>query len=158
MHRLGSPAHNYKFFEEIFKNFSDLLHIGMTKYQEIPIGAMVLLKNGVTCANPWTCSDSDFFHLRPNDFNYWKSIEWAKNQGFEYFDMGRSTNNSTHADFKKKFGTIQQPIISSYWLIKAKSIPDLTSNKKIALLTKTWSKLPRPLISILNPFFAKMVN
>lgn len=100
-----------------------LLHENLSKLflaeidDEIASGC--ILHCGDNTVLQWICAtDMKYSKYRPTDYLYWKMIEWAKEQGFLYYDMGgavplryddagnylKNGNNKGPTAFKRKFG------------------------------------------------------
>lgn len=117
-------AHRKKFvlessliYKELFQNKKlSKLFIAKIDGKIVSGNLMLLSDNGII----WKLGGSDkaYSKFGPNDLIHWEIIEWAKNQGYSYYDMGGALPlrydengiliNEGHGEgpsaFKKKFG------------------------------------------------------
>jgi lipid II:glycine glycyltransferase (peptidoglycan interpeptide bridge formation enzyme) len=156
MKHLGTPSHSYSFFENLIKEFprkalsSGVIHDGTT------IASTFLLSFKDTLVSGWAASDKEYSMLNPNNFLYWEVIKFACNNGYRYFDFGRSLLNSGTFRFKKPWGGENVKLYYRYYA--RKKIPDTTqTNPKRQKFAKIWSKMPLVLTNIVGPPLRKTV-
>jgi FemAB-related protein (PEP-CTERM system-associated) len=98
--------------------------------------------------------------LKSNDFMYYQLMCHAKNtKACDYFDFGRSKNDSGAFKYKQSWG--MQPVALHYQfhLVNAKSLPNLSpNNPKYQFFIKIWQKLPVWLSRRIGPFLSKYLG
>ena len=88
-------------------------------------------------------SEKKYLELRPNDAVHWQFIEWACDNGYKYFDFGRTRPESGQYDYKRKWGGKIEELTTNYLPIKTKNIPTIDpTNPKYQLFIKIEQHLP----------------
>ncbi len=94
--------------------------------------------------------------LKGNDFMYWELMRHSASKGSRIFDFGRSKQGTGSYSFKKNWGFEPEPLDYQYYLVKAKSMPDVSpNNPKYRMFVNAWKKLPLPVTRIVGPWIAK---
>jgi len=152
MRDLGTPVWGITLFENILHAFPKTSEIALIRLGEQPIGAGLVLAFKDTVYMPSASSLRPYFHLCPNNLLYWEVIKRACDQGYRYFDFGRSTVGSGTYQFKKQWGAAVKPLHWQYVLLNAKKVPQLNpSNPRLKILTEVWKRLPVRLTTWLGP-------
>ncbi|MDP2043802.1 MAG: peptidoglycan bridge formation glycyltransferase FemA/FemB family protein, partial [Candidatus Omnitrophota bacterium] len=90
MKRLGSPAYSKQFFKTILKEFPTDSCIVSVEYRGKIIASdfVVFFKKNIM---PLVSGAyKEFLSLRPNNFISWEEIRYSCENGFEFYDFGRS--------------------------------------------------------------------
>jgi len=154
MKRLGTPVHSLKFFVNIYRNFKDNVLIAKIMLNNEIISSLYLLRFKSTIISGWGASLKDFLKYAPNDFIYWNSIKWACENGFKWFDFGRSLINSGNYKFKKRWGTLEIPLFYCYYPPTETILPP---QSKYEMFAKMWSKLPLRMVKKFGPTIRKYI-
>ena len=94
--------------------------------------------------------------LKGNDFMYWELMRRSCERGLRIFDYGRSKRGTGSYSFKKNWGFEPQPLHYEYFLVKAKTMPDISPvNPKYRIFVNTWKKLPLDLTRLIGPAIAR---
>jgi FemAB-related protein (PEP-CTERM system-associated) len=97
--------------------------------------------------------------LKGNDFMYWDLMRRSCERGLQMFDYGRSKQGSGSYSFKKNWGFEPQPLYYEYFLVKAKSVPDVSPmNPKYRMFIAVWKKLPLHVTQFLGPHIVKYLG
>lgn len=155
---LGSPPFGKNFFERVFKEFPTEMRISLVEYNEKVLAGAITgcFKN--TVEGLWACSLDEYHKFYPNEFMYWKHLEYASNQGFSYFNFGRSSKDSGSFRFKEKFGAQVQQLYWQYYLNKTATMPYANSRDwKYEIARRVWRRLPLPVCRALGPYIRKYV-
>lgn len=158
MRFLGSPVHSKNIIINSASNFPQCAKIFIVYKDKLPVASSFVVSFKNILYNPWASSLREYSRLSPNMLLYWEMLKYACEQGFTYFDFGRSTPGEGTYRFKKQWGAKERPI---YWYIWSKrSISKKSSNnlylKKI--LVKLWSKIPLRLTTILGPKLRQYID
>ena len=78
-------------------------------------------------------------------------IEYGIDNNMKIFSFGRSTKNSGPLKFKKQWGAEEVQLIWNFNKDKYFSLDQLK------FLSYIWSKLPKPIIEFMGPFFTKYI-
>ena len=151
MRDLGTPPHSYAFFKNLLHEFPDHTKIVKVQYQGMTIAALFLLFFKDTLISGWAASEKAYKKLNPNNLLYWEVIKASCEEGYKYFDFGRSIYDSGTFRFKKPWGAEPVQLCYQYYLCNTKNIPDTSqSNPKRQRFAKAWRKLPVPIANILG--------
>jgi len=159
MRDLGSPVHSKKLFKQIIHEFPKNIKIGIVKYQNIAVTAGLIFCFRDTIEIPWASSLKQFNRFSPNMLLYWKLMEYACDQGFEYFDLGRSSPDEGTQRFKEQWGAKPFPL---YWhniILNGQPARNNESEKsKYVTAIRYWKKLPVPVSNIVGPLIRKHIS
>jgi FemAB-related protein (PEP-CTERM system-associated) len=149
---LGTPLHSKAFFGKILEEFNNSSGIIVVKHEDKVIAGMMYIYFRNVFSEPWAASLREYNKFCPNNILYWEAIKYACNNGFEYFDFGRSTVGCGSCNFKKQWGAEQIQLNYQYALNKAKKIPEFNvHNNKYQLAINVWKKLPMVIANTIGP-------
>lgn len=103
MGRLGTPVHSTKFVKEILTSLGERADVLTVRHEDRPIGAMLVIKNGETWADPMASCLTEFNKFNPNMLMYWEALRAACDADAKAFDFGRSQKDSGTYRFKKQW-------------------------------------------------------
>src|SRR5713101_7589630 len=93
--------------------------------------------------------------LAANDFMYWEVMRRACEQGYRFFDFGRSKVGTGSYAFKRNWGFEPTPLTYQFRLAAGRSLPDLNPlNPKLAI----WKKLPLAVATRLGPLIVRGIG
>jgi serine/alanine adding enzyme len=152
MRGLGTPVWGVKFFETILKTFPTSARVALVKKDDKYIAAGLILAFKDRLYVPSAASYSDYLRYCPNQELYWKIIKSACEQGYKYFDFGRSSWNSPTFNFKKQWVATPLQLTWQYHLNTAKNPPfEENGHQKYAPFIAMWKRLPLPVANMLGP-------
>lgn len=154
MRHLGTPVHNKKFFENIYRSFAKDVIISTAKLNEDAVSSIYLLKFKDTIVSGWASSLVESLKYAPNDFVYWNSIKYACTNDILKFDFGRSLTKSDNSKFKERWGCTE--FLLNYYYLPSTEIL-LPSQNKYGTFAKVWSKLPSNVTKIVGPRVRKYI-
>lgn len=94
-----------------------------------------------------------------NDFMYWEVMENARQRGTRIFDYGRSKRGTGSFDFKEHWGFEPQPLFYEYFLVKARTLPNLSpTNPRYQRFIRLWQRLPLRVTHFIGPMLAKYLG
>jgi hypothetical protein len=109
----GVPIQPWKFFLHLKELLLDQGHGSLLlayKNQRCVAGAVLLYWKD-TFTFKYGASRDDSLNDRPNNLIMWTAIQQACEQGFQYFDMGRSNlDNQGLRNFKSRWGAEEMPL------------------------------------------------
>jgi FemAB-related protein (PEP-CTERM system-associated) len=152
MRDLGTPVWGKNFFEAILTGLDNRARIAVVRrnQQAIAAGLVILSKDRI-----YVPSASSYRWTRkmcPNHALYWHLIKKGCEEGYRYFDFGRSTWDSTTFRFKKQWVPQPTQLHWQYVLNKASEVPRVNpDNPKYRLFINMWRHLPLPLANFLGP-------
>jgi len=94
-----------------------------------------------------------------NDFMYWEIMERARQRGCSMFDYGRSKRGTGSFDFKRYWGFEPEPLYYEYFLVGARSMPNLSpTNPKYERMIRLWRRMPTAATQLIGPPLAKYLG
>lgn len=114
MRDLGSPVHSRKWIGQVLQSFGErarccVVYMGDGE----PAAGGVILLHSQTVSIPWASSLRRLNRWNPNMLLYWTFLEYASNEGYAFFDFGRSTPGEGTYKFKEQWGAQPEPL---YWM------------------------------------------
>lgn len=156
MRDLGTPVWGIDFFESILLKFSDTAQILLVKKDNTPIAGGLVLSFKDRLYVPSASAFKSCLKYCPNHALYWEVIKMGCQQGYQYFDFGRSTWHSSTFNFKKQWGATPTQLTWQYYLNKRRDLPSLNpSNPKYRLFIRVWRNLPLTIANFLGPKIVK---
>lgn len=159
MRDLGSPVHSKKLMEYVIEHLNENTRIVIVYKDNEPIACSIIIGFKDTLENPWASSLRQYSQLSPNMLLYWTMLEYACNNGYGYFDFGRSTPDEGTYKFKEQWGAKPEPF---HWqIIYLKGNPTATGSndkEKFEKYIRYWQKLPVWLTKIIGPLIRKNIG
>ena len=158
MKELGTPCHSFSFFKNIIKFLNEYCDIFILKYNSEIIGAALVFKYKRTAFSSVNISLSKFSNYSPNDYLYWKIINYYIHKGFKKFDFGRSSLGSGTHKYKKKWNGQHLEYSYHYHFNFSKSEVSYNSNDFKYILIKAFVKnSPNYILHFLNPYIRREI-
>lgn len=158
MRDLGIPVHSKKFFIDILKVFPQKAKIFsvLKDNQTLASGLTFSFKDRLEV--PWASSIRKYNKFCPNHLLYWEMLKFACNNGYRYFNFGRSNKDSGTFRFKEQWGAEPKQLYWQYCLINGNELPQTNpQNSKYALAIKLWQKTPILITKIIGPRLMKIL-
>ena len=156
MRDLGTPPHSYAFLKNLLHEFPEHTKIVRVQYPGTTIASLFLVSFKHTMISGWAASDRAYQNFNPNNLLYWGVIKSGCEEGYKYFDFGRSIYDSGTFRFKKPWGAEPEQLCYQYYLCNMKNMPDTSqSNPKRQRFVKFWRKLPIRLATTAGPLIRK---
>ncbi len=154
--RLGLPPQPYKFFKMIWETFYPVNQVTLllAEKDRKTIAALILLKFKDRVSALLLASDFRYRSLHPDHFLYWEAIKLAYNEGFRFFDFGRtSLSDETLIDFKSRWGT-EALDLPQYFYPKeiSMTIADHKKSLRYRIARKVLKHTPLPALKLLGYF------
>ena len=159
MRDLGSPLHSRKLIKHVLEEFSEKARIVLVYKDSEPLACSIIVGFNDTLENPWASALRQYSRLSPNMLLYWTMLEYACNNGYKYFDFGRSTPDEGTYKFKKQWGAKPEPLHWHFISLNGQPINEDTSEKsKFDKAIHYWQKLPVSVTKILGPMIRKHIG
>lgn len=146
MHFLGSPPHALAWFKQVVGRYGDRARVVVVSKDGEPLAAGLILLSADTVTVPWASSRRAYKRISPNMLLYWQFLSFAAENGFKYFDFGRSTPGSGTFRFKKQWGAVPVPL---FWYQEPARASG--GSRLRPLVEKVWRRLPAPVVNGLGP-------
>ena len=158
MRDLGSPVHHLKWIESIVRFYADNVKVGIAYTPEgIPAAGGIILMTNTTVSIPWASALLKFKHYNPNMLLYWSLLSFAADNGYRYFDFGRSTPGEGTYKFKQQWGAEPLPL---EWidLLHPASVSASQHGGMREKVEKIWQKLPVGMATMVGPRIRKYIS
>jgi len=147
----GLPPIRYKLFQNLWQvmRTNGTITLLLAEHEDKVIAGTILLRFKDTMYSQDSASDKRFLKYNPNHLLLWKAIEMACNEGFRYFDFGKTSGRDRGlADFKRRWATEEHEIPYLYY----PDIRGITSIQeesiKYRLMTAIGRRMPLSLAKI----------
>ena len=111
MRDLGSPVHSKEWIKSILEAYDSRARCGLVYMPDgSPAACGIILLHDYTVSIPWASSLRRFNRYSPNMLLYWSFLEYAADNGFAFFDFGRSTPGEGTYKFKEQWGARPEPL------------------------------------------------
>jgi serine/alanine adding enzyme len=159
MRDLGSPVHRKELMGGVLSEFANDAKIVMVYRQREPVACSVVIGFAETLGNPWASSLRRFSRLSPNMLLYWRMLEYACDNGFKYFDFGRSSPDEGTYKFKEQWGSL--PVRLQWQRIPLKRKREdhsIYEDRSFQMVSEIWKQLPISLSRIIGPRIRKHIG
>lgn len=112
--RQGVPVQPRRFFRLLWENAisTGLGSVLIVEASAEPIAAAVFLAWNGTVIYKFGASDASAWPLRPNHLLFWHAIRTACEQGYRWFDFGRTdAGQEGLRNFKLSWGAVEEPLV-----------------------------------------------
>jgi FemAB-related protein (PEP-CTERM system-associated) len=156
MRDLGTPVFPQRFFASILEGFADVSRVCCVYAGDRPVAAGLLIGFKDRLDIPWAASLTAFNRLSPNMLLYWHALRFGCENGYRWFDLGRSTPGGSHYRFKAQWGAMPTPLYWQYWQPTPGPLPRRNpQNPRYQLAIRAWRRLPLPVTRMLGPILAR---
>ncbi|WP_299084194.1 FemAB family XrtA/PEP-CTERM system-associated protein [uncultured Paraglaciecola sp.] len=157
---LGTPVFSARFFGALQHIFADKCDVLTVEHQGRAVSSVLSFyyKGQVL---PYYGGGLDQARaLKSNDFMYYQLMCSAKgSKQSNYFDFGRSKDDSGAYKYKRTWGMEPKPLHYMFYLVSATELPNLSpNNPKYQLLIRMWKKLPVSVSRLIGPFLSKYLG
>ena len=155
--QLGTPIFSRAFLRNIADAFPGQYSTVCIRKGDQVVGAFFQLLLGDTIYNTWGASLPEYREIGPTYLAHWELMRFGIENGYCFLDMGRSPLDSGGFEFKKRWGGQMQMIYQqSYALNGRRAVMvdparQVTTDAKLKMLTRVWSRLPLPVAEALGP-------
>jgi len=160
MLELGSPVHSKSFLKAVLMHFGNRAKLGLAEFQGKAIGMGVLLLGGKGVSIPWASTLRDYNRLSPNMLLYWNALKFSADNGYAFFDFGRSSVSEGTYKFKQQWGAKPIPLVwyESINRQNKNSKQERTGHGKREQLAAMWQKLPLGVANFVGPHLRKYIS
>jgi FemAB-related protein (PEP-CTERM system-associated) len=157
---LGTPIFTKKYFEQLIDVFGDNVDVAVICDEQQNSSAAVMNFYYQEQVLPYYGGGNDKArYLKSADYMYYQIMCSAQEKGKTWFDFGRSKNDSGPYKYKKNWGMEPKPLFYYYYLVNAKTLPNLSpNNPKYKFFITLWQKLPLKLSQFIGPFLSKYLG
>lgn len=159
MRELGSPVHSKEWFRCIIRHYGEKARLGLVYYNSKPIGGGIILSTGKKICVSWASTLRDYNRLSPNMLLYWNFLKYSADNGYTWFDFGRSTPDEGTYKFKLQWGAKPEPLYWENISVNGKEQgPDTITSPNREIAEQIWQKLPLSLANYIGPSIRKYIS
>ncbi|MGA1825629.1 MAG: GNAT family N-acetyltransferase [bacterium] len=152
MRDLGSPVHSKNLIRNVLDEFVDKSKIFIVYSNSKPLACSLTVGFKDILTNPWASALRKSSHLSPNMLLYWSMLSYACDNGYQYFNFGRSSPGGGTFKFKEQWGAKPIPLHWFYFSLDGQSMHTQDPEKsRFCKAIHYWQKLPVPVTKILGP-------
>ncbi|MDZ7761098.1 MAG: GNAT family N-acetyltransferase [Desulfovermiculus sp.] len=167
MRDLGSPVHSRKWIQSVLQAYGSRARCGLVYMPDgSPAACGIILLHDRTVSIPWASALRRFNRYSPNMLLYWSFLEYAADNGYAFFDFGRSTPGEGTYKFKTQWGAKPQPL---HWMMietqsgtaHSLSVPDTQESSQDRcrkLAEKAFQSMPIPLAMLVGCKLRKYIS
>ena len=158
----GVPPHSINLFHNVLKYFKDQVNVLQVTHANKIIASMVLISCNKSISAPFIFSNPKYLNNLCNYYLYWEAINFAIENNYEYFDLGRSISNSGNEKFKNMWNAKSTPLCTHVFdekkLLKS-STTSINSYFKLQyrIISSIWSNMPLLIHSNIGPKLRKYI-
>jgi len=139
------PPQPIDWFRNLIACLGDRLSIRLVSKNGRPVASILTLSHQDTVVYKYGCSDSSFNNLGGTVFLFWKTIQEAKMQGLQEFDLGRSEiDNAGLVTFKDRWRA--QRTTLTYVRLSTQRPPIVTDGYRMQVAKRVFACMPDGLL------------
>ena len=159
MRDLGSPVHSKKLIYNVLEAFSDNARIIIIYKENTPLACSLVAGFNNILQNPWASALRKYSRLAPNMLLYWSMLEYACDNGYRYFDFGRSTPDEGTYKFKAQWGSKPAALAWQFISLNGRKVDSASDERsKFDAAVAFWQKLPVCITKIIGPPVRKNIG
>ena len=159
MRNLGSPVHSKRLIRNVIEEFPDKSRIVMVYKGKHPMAGSIITGFNNILENPWASSLRQYCRLSPNMLLYWTMLEYACDNGYSYFNFGRSSPDEGTYKFKKQWGAKPEPLYWHYLSVNGATIDcEISEKSKFNKAIQYWQKIPVSVTKVIGPKIRKHIG
>ena len=159
MRDLGSPVHSKKLMKNVLEEFEDRSGILMVYKGDQPVACSLIVGFKDVLENPWASSLRQYSRLSPNMLLYWSMLEYGCNNGYKYFDFGRSSPDEGTFKFKRQWGARPEPLHWHYVYFNDESVNmEPLEKSRFEKAISCWKNLPVLVTKLIGPRIRKYIG
>lgn len=157
---LGTPVFPKHYFKALVEQFSEQCDVLTVEHQGKAVSSVLSFYYKGHALPFYGGGLQSARALKSNDFMYYQLMCHAKKErGSDYFDFGRSKDDSGAFNYKRSWGMEPVPLHYMFHLVKATELPNLSpNNPKYKTFIKLWQKLPLSVSRFIGPFVSKYLG
>ena len=159
MRDLGSPVHSKKIFQNVLKYHEHKAKIFMVYKDNMPVAGSVIIGFKDQVENPWASALREYSRMSPNMLLYWSMLEFACDNGYKYFNFGRSTVGEGTFRFKSQWGAKPLPLHWQRFVFNQETEKQSSPSKmEFEKAINLWKKIPVPVTKVIGPMIRKHIE
>lgn len=159
LRNLGTPVFSKRYFKALLAVFGDRCEIMTVTHEKRAVASVFSFYDGATVMPYYAGAADSARDLKAHDFMYYALMCHGASRGASWFDFGRSKVETGAYQFKRHWGCEPRALAYQYYLVKARSIPDLSpANPRYERAIRVWQKLPLPVTRVAGPMLSRSLG
>jgi len=152
MRHLGSPPHSRRFFEELHRRLGDNVLFCFAFRNEVLTNAALVFGFNGTLHYWGAVSDPEYRELNGGSLLLWRCLQWACENGYDRFELGRARPNSGVYRFKSSLSGSKVWLDDLYYFPGGFVAPPDPDDSKYQPLIRAWRRLPLSITRSVGPY------
>jgi FemAB-related protein (PEP-CTERM system-associated) len=158
LRKLGTPSFPRRHFHTLLRNFGKEADVREVRLNGKVVSAVMTFYFRDQVLPYYGASDPEYNEFAPNNYMYFELMRWGGQNGYRWFDFGRSKKESGSFDFKAHWGMEVRDLPYEMLLVKRASLPDFSpKNRKYQRVIQLWQKMPLSLTRAVGPYLIRLV-
>jgi FemAB-related protein (PEP-CTERM system-associated) len=158
LRKLGTPSFPNRHFHTLLKNFGKEADVREVRLDGKVVSAVMTFYFREQVLPYYGASDPAYNEVAPNNYMYFDLMRWGGQNGYRWFDFGRSKKESGSYDFKAHWGMEMRDLPYEMLLVNRTTLPDFSpKNEKYQRAIRLWQKLPLPVTRAIGPLLIRQV-
>jgi FemAB-related protein (PEP-CTERM system-associated) len=160
LRNLGTPVFSASYFGALQQIFGERCDVLTVEHQGRAISSVLSFYYKGQVLPYYGGGLNEARALKSNDYMYYQLMCSSKSsRQSNYFDFGRSKDDSGAYKYKRTWGMEPQPMHYLFYLVKATELPNLSpNNPKYKFFIRMWQKLPLNISRLIGPFLSKYLG
>jgi FemAB-related protein (PEP-CTERM system-associated) len=155
MRQLGTPCYSKRFFHNLMEQFPQYARIFLVRQAATTVGVGLFYTFHGLAQCRWAATLTDYNPLSPNVLLYWSAIKHYCLAGASTFDFGRSTQESSQHEFKRRWGAETIQLYYEHWTQEGQPVEMTTPDSpRYRKKVEMWKRLPLSVTRILGPWIS----
>jgi len=157
--RQGLPVPSARYFLSILETLEPgRARVMLAREGGIPVAGIMAFDEGSSILGVFAASDPGRLRLLPNNYLFWRALEWSCDRGYESFDMGLTRKDNTGLlAFKRGWGTLEEDALQLYHPQRLVTSKD-SSLARSGLVRKIFSRVPLPIFRMVGPWVIRQLT
>jgi FemAB-related protein (PEP-CTERM system-associated) len=158
LRRLGTPSFPERHFHALLRNFGKEADVREVRMNGKALSAVLTFYFRDWVLPYYGASDPAYNEYAPNNYMYFDLMRWGGQNGYRWFDFGRSKKDSGSFDFKAHWGMEVRDLPYEMLLVKRKELPNFSpKNPKFQSAIQLWQKTPLFVTKAIGPMLIRLV-
>jgi FemAB-related protein (PEP-CTERM system-associated) len=156
---LGTPFHGERFFTLLKKYFGSDVCFSEVRHEGNLVAGGIIVRFRSHVITPYIGSLNRYRNLGSNYCQYWGIVNHCCERQVDRFSLGRSPKDSSHVQFKRKWGPEEIQVYYNYRILNPAGRYRTVSRpaKIFRLAVAVWKRLPVQLTRLVGPWVFRYI-
>ncbi len=160
MRDIGSPVHSRNWIDSVIKHYQQRARICIVYMPDgSPAAGGIILLHRQIVSIPWASSLRRYNRFNPNMLLYWTFLAFSADNGYRFFDFGRSTPGEGTYKFKAQWGANPEALDWVQFDQNGDKIePQGASSAIRGHIEACWQRLPLSMCNFIGPLLRRYIS